>query len=268
MSWERNVDTGISCFSLLIAQAPCNENKLRINLTTQKTTRPQTLTKGAIEDSGLTDKLREILKANAPRASIPNTPKVVIIHLDGNLPKKLAGARLSNFLVQSGNRFSKSTLVAFQGSEEQVKFALEQARNLGLKRSQYVAESRIPKDYEDVPHIHLAAQDHLFALKSKYPKEARWVVTQEEKDFNQFSVCAFGPIATLLELVSLEDQRMAYDFFRQITPYKDMTFEEFKLLVEGDSIMSKKYPLIPIQKVDFELAVKLYLLSRTVDFNA
>ena len=118
------------------------------------------------------------------------------------------------------------------------------------------------------PEAHLLEQGapSVDELRARYTNaNASWMFLQRPEESGQVGLFAFSPIERLLELLAVDDNDAAYDLFRAITPYKDITKPQFKLVRLGQT---QEFPLTFLEEVDVNLAVRVYQMTRVVDLSA
>jgi CheY-like chemotaxis protein len=226
------------------------------------------------EDSRLMDWLIGLSQAKPLTLPAPllDRPEVYVIHLNAFESKgeRFAKEALSNLLTQLDKRMDDNDLAVLEGTDDQQKRALRLPWDLGLgRRGQFAGE--VPEERQKDPTIHLGAAGDIGEVAARYPAHHRWVGLAEASGANQAPVFNFPVIVDLLKLILISDGdcRKAFEFFRARYPkYKNMTYAEFELLIQGDPVLARRYPIIADFEIDLREALHAYALSRAILSNA
>jgi hypothetical protein len=178
-------------------------------------------------------------------------------------------AAISNALFHWNQRLSgNGSVVVLEGAETDIQRAKAIIQQFALKKDTFFARSELPKDKENLPQAHLLNQGTLTSQMKKQHPSARWMFLEMPEDSARVPVFSFGLAEGILELLARGDIDRAFSHYKTVTGYKDMTFQEFELLISGDEQMAAEYPFTTLVKVDWTEAIKLYQLTRIVNIYA
>jgi hypothetical protein len=224
-----------------------------------------------------TDNLRVLLSENSKRVDVglPDEPHEIFVHLAGFVSpdKALTKRMFANLFFHLDQRMNMASEVVLVSDDAERRLAFEAVSEQSLKHAkQFVAV--LSPGHENYPQAHLVSQNALTPeLKQAYTGAFWAVVEAQELLSREVNVFSFGRVSNYLEIlarIQTQGYERAYAFFLEMEPsYKDQitTLDQFKELVQ-DPALAAKYPIHALLKTDLQQAIKLYLLSRVIDWAA